>query len=247
MENIFVPSKGRSTSKLLKNNKGFTIVVEPQEEHTYKLYFPQHTVLVLPEDNKGITYVRNFIKAITEAVEITSFWMLDDDIGSFYKREGTKLIPQEIGVLKEAENQFKESGLSLGSLEYRQFAWSANKHLIENSFCDSCVWINNETTHGMRYRSYVEGKEDRDFAMQIIKSGLKTGRTTLYAFSAPPNGSNKGGLKEIFYDCGKEEICVQRMIETWGERICVPITKENGRRDVKIIWNEINSSQTSLF
>ena len=83
--------------------------------------------------------------------------------------------------------------------------------------------------------------------MQVIKLGQKTARTTLFAFSAPANGSNAGGLKEIFYDLGKELICVNRMVELWGDNICVPIVKENGRNDIKIIWDKINSTQISLF
>jgi hypothetical protein len=132
-------------------------------------------------------------------------------------------------------------------LEYGQFAWSQTKPFVFNSFCDCCVFVDNTKIFGLRYRAYLEGKEDRDFAMQVVKSGNKTARTTLYAFNAPTNGSNAGGLKEIFYDAGKELQCVERMIETWGNNICIPITKENGRQDVKIMWNEINSNQISLF
>ena len=119
--------------------------------------------------------------------------------------------------------------------------------MVLNSFCDSCVFVDNTKLNGLRYREYLEGKEDRDFAMQVIKLGQKTARSTLYAFNAPTNGSNAGGLKEIFYDLGKEKICVERMIETWGENICVPIIKKSGRNDIKIMWNNINSNQITLF
>jgi hypothetical protein len=164
----------------------------------------------------------------------------------FY-REGTKLIRTDFDALNQAQKQFKNNKIALGSLEYRQFAWSANKDMVLNSFCDSCVYVDNTKINGLRYRNYVEGKEDRDFAMQVIKFGQKTGRTTLFAFSAPANGSNAGGLKEIFYDLGKEKVCVKRMIEIWGENICIPIIKDNGRNDIKIMWNNINTNQQTLF
>ena len=107
--------------------------------------------------------------------------------------------------------------------------------------------VDNTKTFGLRYRPYLEGKEDRDFAMQVIKHGEKTARTTIYAFTAPANGSNAGGLKETFYDLGKEKTCVGRMVEIWGQNICVPITKDNGRNDVKILWNKINDTQIQMF
>jgi hypothetical protein len=175
--------------------------------------------------------------------------VFDDILDNSYDTSVSSTMRWELlrDAIKQAQEQITNNGIALGSLENRQFAWSANKDMVLNSFCDSCVFVDNTKLFGLRYRTYVEGKEDRDFAMQVIKLGQKTGRTTLYAFSAPANGSNAGGLKEIFYDLGKEKVCVQRMIELWGENICIPITKENGRNDIKIMWNNINTNQITLF
>lgn len=252
MENIFIPTKNRvENSPLLKfaeeQKASAIIVVEPQDFHKYHERFPRFNYMQLPKNDMGITYVRNYIKEYSEKQQMQNYWQLDDDISGLFYRDGTKLVRSGFEVLSKAKEQFLKNGIALGALEYRQFAWSATKEIVENSFCDSCVFVNNEKITDLRYRNYVEGKEDRDFAMQVIKYGHKTGRTTLFAFSSPPNGSNAGGLKEIFYDLGKEEICVSRMVELWGERICVHIVKDNGRNDVKIMWNEINSTQTSLF
>lgn len=252
MENIFIPSKNRvKNATLLKfcdeNNYKINLVVEPQDYNNYKEVYKNFNYIILDKNNMGITYVRNFIKQYTEKNNIDYYWQLDDDLTGLFYREQTKLIRSDISILNKAAEQFIKNNISLGALEYRQFAWSANKDLIENSFCDSCVFVNNKDLLNFRYRSYVEGKEDRDFAMQVIKAGFKTGRSTLYSFSAPANGSNNGGLKEIFYDLGKEKICADRMIELWGNNICSLIIKENGRNDVKINWKEINSKQITLF
>jgi hypothetical protein len=252
MEKIFIPSKNRvENSPLLKfaqqDNADIIVVIEPQDEQKYKTKFPDFNYIILPVNNAGITYVRNYIKQYTENAGIQNYWQLDDDISGLFYRDGTKLIRSCFKILTKAKDQFVKNNIALGALEYRQFAWSATKEIIENSFCDSCVYVDNTKIFGLRYREYVEGKEDRDFAIQVIKNGYKTGRTTLFAFSAPANGSNSGGLKEIFYDLGKEQICVARMIELWGEKICIPVVKENGRNDVKIMWNEINNNQISLF
>ena len=250
--NIFIPTKNRvENSTLLKfaqeNQQQVTVVVEPQEYQKYITKYPNFIYLVLPINNGGITYVRNFIKEYTENNLIDNYWQLDDDLTGFFYREGAKLFRTNFNALKQAQIQFINNGISLGSLEYRQFAWCAIKDIVLNSFCDSCVFVDNTKLFGLRYREYVEGKEDRDFAMQVIKLNKKTARTTLFAFSAPPNGSNSGGLKETFYDLGKEKICVQRMIELWGEKICTPIIKGNGRNDIKIMWHLINSNQITLF
>ncbi len=254
MQQIFIPSKGRSTNcsfiKLLQANKiSATIVLEHQDFEAYNRLYPEFGYLQLPESNRGITYVRNFIKEHTENMGLKYFWMADDDITNLYFRQNAKMIKGDPKVLLEyAFSQLSSiKNLGIGSLDYKQLAWSATKDFNKNSFCDVLVLINNEATKGLRYRQYVEGKEDRDFAMQVIKSGKDTARTTLYAFGAPKNGSNAGGLKEIFYDAGKEKICQSRMVELWGEQICVAYLKEDGRPDVKIYWKNINSNQVSLF
>lgn len=250
--NVFIPSKNRlENATLIKfaetQNQNVTLVLEPQDYEKYKNKFPNFQYLILPINNGGITYVRNYIKEFTENNNIHTYWQLDDDLTGLFYREGTKLIRTGFEALINAQNDFINNNIALGGLEYGQFAWCATKNFVFNSFCDSCVFVDNTKIFGLRYREYVEGKEDRDFAMQVIKSGKKTARTTLYAFNAPSNGSNAGGLKEIFYDLGKEKVCVERMVEIWGENICFPIIKKNGRNDVKILWNNINKAQISLF
>lgn len=248
---IFIPSKNRLNNcnfikYLSLNNTHATIVVENEDYESYKKEYPKFNFLVLPESNQGITYVRNFIKQYTEESNLPFYWLIDDDVTSFYKRVDARMVRMGIEALALAEEQLK--GYALGSLDYQQLAWSATKDHNENSFCDVCVLVDNNKTKGLRYRQEVEGKEDRDFAMQVIRAGHKTARTTLYAFGAPSNGTNAGGLKEIFYDLkGREELCADRMVKLWGEDVCIKIVKESGRVDVKIRWNKINSPQASLF
>jgi hypothetical protein len=251
--NIFIPSRGRAgISALLSHLKSsqvlVNLVVEPQELSLYQdEYADCFNYLTLPKGGQGITYVRNYIKELSERLGMCYYWQLDDDISALYQRTGQKL--QRVGheALACAAEVFKKEGIALGALEYRQYAWSANKSLILNSFCDVCVYVDNGLTNGMRYDPRVEGKEDRDFAMQVIQRGLKTARLTDYAFSAPPNGSNAGGLKDIFYDAGREQQCAEAMVKKWGANICNLHTKLNGRVDVKINWANISSKQIFLF
>lgn len=248
---IFIPTKSRwdncKTAKLIGGYKNLFLVVEPQEYKQYRDNYPNFNILKLPENNKGIIYCRNFIKKFTEQRGIEYYWQIDDDVSYIYKRELTKLIRHNtLDALIYCNNYFINNGIAIGALEYRQYAWSATKDIILNSFCDSVVFVNNILTNNMRYTKGT--KEDRDFCIQAISNGLKTGRLTTYAFSAPQNGSNKGGLKEIFYDVKDAELeTCKKMIEIWGEDICRHIVKQDGRNDLKINWKNINSKQTKLF
>jgi hypothetical protein len=264
MHPIFIPSKARVDNAkfidfLKEQGCSATIVIEKEDEQAYRNKFgPLFKYLILPESNQGITYVRNFIKSYTEEIyssgtedseDYRRFWMCDDDISNLYYREGTKMVKSGLNVLLGAERQMQlNPSVALLALDYQQLAWSAGeKEINYDSFCDVCVLHDNKLTKGMRYDAFVEGKEDRDFAMQVIKANYNTARTTLYAFAAPKNGSNKGGLKEIFYDAGREETCADRMAQKWGPEICSRITKDDGRPDVKIHWKKINSPQLGLF
>lgn len=250
---IFVTTKSRyencKTVDLIGNYKNLYIIVEPQEYDEYRSRYLDFNILQLSENNKGLAFARNFIKIYTEENNIEDYWVLDDDISYFYERNGKKLNRIDFeSCLNNSRKFFKEKNIAVGGLEYRQYAWSANKRLIENSFCDSAVFIDNNLTKGLRYNEELRLKIDRDFCIKTIKSGNKTGRDTFYAFSVPQNGSNKGGLKEIAYDVVdlEKNMCL-KMVEIWGNDICEHIVKEDGRNDLKINWGNINSNQTKLF
>jgi hypothetical protein len=251
MKPIFIPTKGRfnncKTAELLGSISNMWLVVEPQELEKYKANYSDFNYIELPENDKGITYVRNFILNFSNKMGYDWFWMLDDDISGIFRREGTKLI-RDNNALYTAENLIGNNTGQI-SLEYRQFAWSATKEFVLNSYNDVCVCINVQVAkkNDIKYREYLTLKEDRDFTMQIIKAGYDVKRTTLSAFTAPKNGSNEGGLKCVYDTSGRELEASKRMVEIWGENICRLKTKPDGRKDVKIMWKEINSNQQSLF
>ena len=252
---IYVPSKARPNncsfiSACAYSGHIINVVVEPQDYEAYKERYPHHNYIILPENNRGIAFVRNFIKMHAGSMAHEWYWMIDDDVTNFYRRENKKMVKSTMGEALGAVQRMVDEQPNIGqaALEYQQLAWSAEKDFKLNGYCDVCVLINSDRTREIAYRDYVSMKEDRDFTMQIIKSGADTLRCTTFGFAAPKNGSNAGGLKEIAYDvAGRERVAVDRMVELWGEDVCVPFVKPDGRQDVKIRWKNIRSAQTSLF
>lgn len=255
MKPLIICSKGRSgTAKFLQylNEEKFpaTVLVEWHELHAYSNAFQKLKIVTIPERDKGLGWARNKAKRHMENEGHDAFWLIDDDMTGFFRREGTKLIKAGMEVFDAAEKQFEEAGIAYGSLEYRQFAWSATKPLIMNSFCDGCYYIDNVLTAGINFDHNLPGKVDRDFAMQVIRAGKKTARTTMFAFSTPACGSNAGGQKEIMYDAGLADVSCKMMIEKWGSDIVRPIDKGKDNatsKDIKIFWDKINSGLQSLF
>lgn len=241
---IFVPSKGRSEPGLSKtivhllNEKiEFKLVVEPQEKEAYQKSYPEANILVLSQSNQGIAFVRNFILKEARMLQLESFWMLDDDIRGMYKQINGKNQKSDFNtVLREAHLLFLSlPEIAQGALEYQQFSWSAKKDYVMNSYCDVAVWVHVKRTAHLHYRAHVNLKEDRDFTIQILASGFNTARASRLGFSVPKNGSNEGGLQEVYAQSGREIEAVQRMCALWPEFITLQ-TKSDGRVDCKINW-----------
>lgn len=241
---IFVPSKGRPDSKLLKklweSGHEFKVFVEPQD---LKLYVPlfEDKVVNIEKDDQGITYVRNFIHDYAISQGLAWYWMLDDDIENFYRIVNKRAVKADLSVLAEAQTYFTgRPSVAQASLDYQQFAWSSEKPFKKNGYCDVCVCISAERTKSIKYRDFGIPKfikEDRDFTLQILANGYDTIRIEKYAFSCPKNGSNKGGLYETYQTNGKEEQSSKKMVETWGPEICKFHVKPDGRPDVRINWS----------
>lgn len=235
---IFIPSKGRpesSTAALLDEAEiPYNVLVEPQDRDAYYARSLSHGVLIqLPENDRGVTFVRNFTKDLAKTKDSAWFWILDDDIKNFYLVEKGRLVKSDPRtVLFAAQALFRRVGnVGIGALEYGQFAWSAKKdHAI--GYCDVAVCLNAERTRNLRYRDNT--KEDRDFALQVLKSGSLAVRATHCAFQAPKIGSNKGGLHEDYAD-GRDAEWAAQMAKDWPGLVTV-VRKPDGRKDAKIKW-----------
>lgn len=235
---VFIPSKGRPDSVLVnKILQTSYVVVEPQERLIYEQKIGKGRLVVLPENNQGIGYVRQFILNHARAAGYDWYWMLDDDISAFYKTRNSKLekISGEQALCAGEEVISKAGLVGQASLEYAQFAWSQTKPTKYFGYCDVAVAINVELTRLANYRSEMNLKEDRDFTLQILSNGALTMRCSQISFRAPKNGSNKGGLQDVYARSGREEAAVDRMCLAWPGIVTKQL-KKDGRIDCKIDW-----------
>lgn len=244
---IFVPSKGRwETSKTLKKwgHEITACFVEPAEIDQYRAAFPEINFVSIGFNNRGIAFVRNFILEYAMDFHLTHYWMLDDDVSAIKngktKETYSALRPVLDGVLRDLSAEGPWGQLAL---EYQQFAWATERH-AEGTYCDVVVCVNviAAAQAGIRYRDYVDGKEDRDFTMQLIASGRTSRRHRDVCFVAPKNGSNKGGLSDWYQGGERERRCTERMIQLWGPEVCQLNIKKDGRPDCKIAWRKIRPS-----
>lgn len=253
---LLVPSKNRPNSSTLQmllalgdTFPEWQLVLEPQDVAKYhdanpSLDLASH-VLVLPDNDPGLPSVRQWILTHASERSYPWFWMLDDDITGVYERVGKKNVARPLPeVLAGAESIFLSlPQVAQAALEYQQYAWSTTKDYVLNSYCDVFVCIHTERAALSTFREEVLLKLDRDFTMQLIASGYKTCRVQRYSFACPTNGSNKGGLYDVYHKDGIEWQNSQRMEQLWGSSVCKAIVKPNGRPDCKINWRALSSGQ----
>lgn len=234
---IYIPSKGRARTMRVPAGVSAQVVVEPGELAEYQSAQPSQTYLVLPDNQQGLPYARQWIKEYATAAGHEWFWMLDDDVVNYMQVVAGRCV---VCSPTAAFGQAQEYAVGLPSvgqvaLEYRQFAWTARQPYVLNSYCDVCVAIATRPTRALRYRAELELKEDRDFTLQVLAQGLLTVRVTAFAFAAPANGSNAGGLQPSYAQQGREALAATRLAAAWPG-ICSVQRKPNGRIDARVRW-----------
>lgn len=242
---ILIATKGRAgksatVAALLSDGLPFSLFVEPQDAAAYQEAYPGVSLLILEQDSQGIGYARQAVLEHARETGLPWYWMLDDDITAFYQVvKGRNVKVGARVALAGAQGLFAEFvDVAQAGLEYQQFAWAARRPVVFNSYCDVAVCIHTERTRMIRYRSEVDMKEDRDFTLQVRSMGYRTARVCCYAFAAPKNGSNAGGLFEAYASDGREANASRVMASLWPG-VCRPIVKPDGRHDVKIDWKAL--------
>jgi glycosyltransferase involved in cell wall biosynthesis len=241
---ILIASKGRADNiKTLTHFPDAIILVEPQELEEYKKH--SKNVVSIEQNDQGIAYVRNFALQFARKNNYDWFWMMDDDIRAFVMHNNGKAVrvsgKKAIDWSEKALLQTK--GVGQAALEYSQYVWSSKGGFSWNSYCDVCVCINVELTKDLEYDRNVNLKEDRDFTIQVLKKGHTTLRIQTFGFECPENGSNKGGLQEVYAQPDNEKEAVIKMCKKHPD--CISSQEKNtGRIDCKIDWKFFKLTNT---
>jgi hypothetical protein len=241
---IFIPSKGRaqyaSAASAINGSSTivpaipFTMVVEPQEEKSYRLNHPLADILVLPKSDQGITYVRQFILEYARSKGFLKYWQIDDNIsGWMVKLNGILQQVNPLYVLAQIEKATKDNpNIALAGTDYQQFAaLNTQKHSF-NTRVYCCALTRTDT--GIDYRPETEMKEDVDFCLQHLSKGYKTMLFHEYAMKKPAMGkTKKGGLTDK-YKAGLDLLAAERLCRMWPS--IATLTQKGSRVDAKINW-----------
>lgn len=204
----------QKTTWLLEQSKlPFYIVVEPQD---FEEYFVRYAgkVLVLPLDNQGLAYSRQWIKEHAVATGERYHWQLDDDIRSFMRRSpisATQTITAR-EALEEIEHEVQWYR-RIGQAGTNQNSWPPSEIAVHvNKLAVQCVLNNNTTMARYRPRMPIE---DMDYTLQVLSEGFCTMMFDHIRTNTPPIGTNSGGLEDVYNNQPKVLKSMQEVVASF--------------------------------
>jgi len=234
---ICIPSKGRSrtwTYKWLQEG-GHTVhhFVEPQDEREYREAGVPNLVII-PDNDRGLMYVRNYILDWAKERNLDWIWILDDDITQLgIAINGIRNVMQAETLDILFNNVFKYQ-FPVNGMNYPNFAWAASKlkrrYAINARVVDCCVLLYLPKIT-WRFREEFVTKGDRDFCMQAIKYSSGVCMDLHMWMQVPQIGSNLGGLNEI-YKHKKDGQSSRLFVDLW--RPYATIVNKGTRIDCKV-------------
>lgn len=196
----FIPTKTRFATKTYKLFESVGIktyhFIEPQEFNIYKV--PNKINII--ENDKGMSYVRNFMLNYAKYNKLEWIIMCDDDVKSFgfFNTKLKKTIKTDASIWFEILEKVKKLPFELIGINYVQYAWlEKNNYSVNTKLAEVCVLINSNKIN-WKYDDNFNLKEDREFQLQTIKNGNGVLRFNYYWFRCPPVSSNVGGLQEEY-------------------------------------------------
>ena len=236
---IFIPTKGRLDDEKTYNNLvslGLEpiLVIEPQEVE--QAAFRGYKGIVLPANNMGITYSRNYILKKARDMGYEYICMIDDDVSQMgYIVDGKRV--KDNNAFLTALDKFLEFK-TCGTMQYNQFAWCQPKPIVYNRGLEVVWFLYMPQLQNVTIEE--DTIEDRDFSLDIIiNHNVETFRLNHLYFNVLSIGANKGGI-ETSTRAEKQAYWSRKMQQKWGENIISIIQKTNGWDDIKINWRQVD-------
>jgi len=194
---IYVLSKNRPkrvTLKLLDDMKvNYYLVIEPQDydKYTEVLESEYMSIVVLPENDRGISYVRNYCKQHSIENSHKWHWQIDDNIQNFYIRKDDKNVKHDGRNLLSAteclSHRFDNVGII--GLCHKGFAFAKKNNIDINKQVYSCVLVKNAVD--INWRDDVV--EDTDYSLQVLSNRQCTLLLNRMLIDKHTTSTNSGG------------------------------------------------------
>lgn len=206
-----MPSKGRASIRLTaaalqRDGVPFYFVVEPQEEKVYRENFPDADYLVLPDNDRGLVFARNWIKEHSTANGDERHWQIDDNISAFCRMYRGRSIRCDANIALVVAEDFADryENVALAGLNYHAFVIGSKSQppFCLNVHVYSCTLVLNAIPN--RFRPAPGGErapanEDVDMCLQVLADGWCTVLINAFMVEKRNTMTVKGGQTDVVY------------------------------------------------
>lgn len=210
---IYIISKGRAdtrlTSRTLEMMKvPYHIVIEPQEYDDYSAVIDPKKILVLPFKNlgQGSIPARNWCWEHSIQNGDKRHWLMDDNIGYFFRMNHNLKIPVADGTILRCMEDFTDryKNIAFSGPHYDYFASRKTvvKPFLFNRRVYSCTLIKND----LKYRWRGRYNEDTDLMLRALKDGHPTILFSAFLQGKTPTLEMKGGNTDNVYVDGDNRL-----------------------------------------
>jgi hypothetical protein len=234
---VYVPSKARSHYRLVtdlfdEHTVAYRVVVEPQDAEDYEARFGDR-LLVMPENNRGIAYVRNFMKDHARSEGHLFHWQVDDNVVAFRVRRGGQGVAVSPRNVMSVVEQSTDLLLNVGGAGIANSAWVFTydeREPVEFNHQVYCAMLLNTAVQS-RFRPDVH--DDTDYSLQMLADGWVTLVFKRLSMDKTTTGVMTGGNTEIEYANGKRLTRFQNTARLWPANFKVGFHDDGRPRLIK--------------
>ena len=197
---IYIPSKGRAgesqTAKMFdKYGVDYNVVVEPQDVAAYSETIDPERLVVLPKNDQGLVYARNFCKDHSIEAGAKRHWQFDDDISMMRRLHKGYRLPVQANMAVAIAEEFTDRYENIALTSFNHLGFLACNGSTVGQFppfylnvrCYTVFLVLNSLPNRWRFRY----NEDTDMTLQVLAAGWCT--IMLNAFHMQTGPTNSGG------------------------------------------------------
>lgn len=221
------------------------IIVEPQELELYKAQNPGFSFHVLPESDRGFSYMMNAMIRICLARGYRYFVFTDDDVLGLKARESvadkfTRVKHETAQEAVQKEFEFmKAQGLSQLAISFSGQSWSATKPYVEPSgswgvyICDA---VAAQAVGGFDEKLILFA--DWDMSARLLQAGCRVARTNLVTFEHKMRGM-AGGAEGLYAQKERVKASAERVAAKYGPGARVVFVEKHDQFEVRFNWKAL--------
>lgn len=206
---VYILSKGRAAERKTMRTLDhigvpYYVVVEPQDESSYKAVISPEKVLVMDENDQGIAYVRNWIWEHALSLGSERHWQLDDDIESFIRLTRNSKITVMSGTIFKLAEDFTDRFENVGQagFQYSSFIPRKRAYRYPPIYLNTRVYSTTLNLNSVPYRYRTPLNEDTDMSLQYLKDGWCTINFNCFLAEMSETMKQTGGQTDLYLEDG---------------------------------------------